>query len=299
MTRIGSILLATDFSEDAGHAATRAAMLASEAQASLTLMHVLPAPMLQSLRSMFGNASGAEAGLLDDARQSLSALAAMLAAAAGRAVGEELRVGRVVDEILGASSGFDLLVLGAHGANPLRDLIIGTTAERLLSKLRRPALVIRQPARESYRQVVVAIDFSPDSSAALRTALEVAPNAAITAVHAFDIPFENKLRAAGVPDDEVERHRVQARQSAMQEIERTAVQAGAAPGSIARIVQQGAPGRLLLEHAEHLGADLIVVGKHGQSGVEELLLGSVTRHLLADARCDVLVARHAADGPLP
>ena len=41
--------------------------------------------------------------------------------------------------------------------------------------------------------------------------------------------------------------------------------------------------------ADALEPDLIVMGKHGQSGWEDMLLGSVTKHVILDATCDVLV----------
>jgi nucleotide-binding universal stress UspA family protein len=299
MSVFRTVLAATDFSEDAGHAAARAALLARELPARLSLIHVVPAPMLQALRSLFGSGADAEARLLEDARQSIATLAGLLGDRGSPAIAHEVRVGRVVDELLEAATTSDLLVLGAHGSNPLRDLILGTTAERLISRLTRPALVVRQPSRTSYRQVLVATDFSPDADAALRGALQLAPRAALTVVHAFDIPFENKLRAAGVSDDEIAGYRVRARRTAMQEIERSVAQAGGDPASVARIVQQGAAGRVLLEHAEQLDADLVVIGKHGQSGVEELMLGSVTRHVLSDAKCDVLVVRRRPEEERP
>jgi nucleotide-binding universal stress UspA family protein len=41
-----------------------------------------------------------------------------------------------------------------------------------------------------------------------------------------------------------------------------------------------------------MDADLIVMGKRGQSMVEELLLGSVTKHVLAHSSSDVFIAGH-------
>lgn len=41
-----------------------------------------------------------------------------------------------------------------------------------------------------------------------------------------------------------------------------------------------------------MDADLIVMGKHGRSALEELLLGSVTEHVLAYSGCDVFIAGH-------
>ena len=47
--------------------------------------------------------------------------------------------------------------------------------------------------------------------------------------------------------------------------------------------------RLVELEREH-GCDLVVLGKHGVSATQDLLLGSVTRHVLAEGRADVLVS---------
>ncbi|MHB1402423.1 MAG: universal stress protein [Thiobacillus sp.] len=49
----------------------------------------------------------------------------------------------------------------------------------------------------------------------------------------------------------------------------------------------------IIEHEQTTDADLIVMGKHGQSVMEELLLGSVTKHVLAYSSSDVLIAGYA------
>ena len=62
-------------------------------------------------------------------------------------------------------------------------------------------------------------------------------------------------------------------------------------GGIQGVVGRGYPARVVLDAAEKRGADLIAVGKRGRSGLERLLIGSLTRHVLGESRCDVLVAR--------
>ena len=47
---------------------------------------------------------------------------------------------------------------------------------------------------------------------------------------------------------------------------------------------------MIIEQEQECDCDLIVVGKHGESVLEELLLGSVTKHVLAESQCDVLVS---------
>ena len=56
-------------------------------------------------------------------------------------------------------------------------------------------------------------------------------------------------------------------------------------------VLTGAPKRAIVEEAEGWGADLIVVGSHGYSSWERVLLGSVSQAIAAHARCSVEIVR--------
>lgn len=47
----------------------------------------------------------------------------------------------------------------------------------------------------------------------------------------------------------------------------------------------------VLHAAQELGADLIMVGSHGKTGVERVVLGSVSERIVREARCAVMVAR--------
>jgi len=66
---------------------------------------------------------------------------------------------------------------------------------------------------------------------------------------------------------------------------------------LSHAVAHGHPSRLILAKSRQLRADLVVIGKQGRSAAEDLLLGSVTRHVLSDAKCDVLVVQEAAARP--
>lgn len=56
-------------------------------------------------------------------------------------------------------------------------------------------------------------------------------------------------------------------------------------------VERGKVSDVILAKEKDLSADLIVIGKHGQSMIEELLFGSTTRYVLVGSQCDVLVVQ--------
>jgi nucleotide-binding universal stress UspA family protein len=47
---------------------------------------------------------------------------------------------------------------------------------------------------------------------------------------------------------------------------------------------------VLVQQEQEFDCDLIVMGKQGESSVEDMLLGSVTRYALAQSQCDVLIS---------
>lgn len=283
------LLVATDFSDDARQAALRAADLAAQLGAQLELLHVVSGSSLSSLRELFNLGSEAGTRLTDDARRMLGELAEEIAEKTGFAAMPRVQTGHVVNEIISAADQADMLVLGARGMSPLRDVFLGTTAEKLLHKCKRPVLVSKRPPHGPYRRVIVPVDLSTHSAAALRMAAWVAPQSYITIIHAFDVPFEGKLWLAGVVDAEIQRYRTLAREQAQDRIEALMRGLGDPSLRVHQMVEHGDPARIILEQEEAMNPDLVVIGKHGQSIMGDFLLGSVARHVLSNARCDVLV----------
>lgn len=293
MTTLNRILALTDLSAPARHAADRAARLARETGATLTLLHVLPQAALDTLRQWLGPAPAQQ--VHDDAQRQLLQLAAELAGARHAVVDTRLTGGSVLDEVDHEADALaaDLVVLGARGTSFLRRLVLGTTAERLLRRTTRPLLVVRQSAHEPYRCVLLALDFSPWSPAVLALARQLAPTAHWILFHAFQVPFEEKLHFAGVDPATIEHYRQQARASAVQRLHAAASQAGLTPGAWTPCIVEGEASQRLVEQEQELDCDLVVLGKHGQSAAEDLLLGSVTKHVIAEGAADLLVATTA------
>jgi nucleotide-binding universal stress UspA family protein len=67
--------------------------------------------------------------------------------------------------------------------------------------------------------------------------------------------------------------------------------------SMSTVVQAGEPRRVILDAAAAWRADLIVVGSHGKTGIDRLLLGSVSEHIARHATCSVEIVRMANENP--
>lgn len=293
MKRIQRLLAATDLSAPARHAAERAALVARELGADLDLLHVISASPVGRLRRLLVEApADLEARVIADARGDVERLGEALRTACGVVAHAEVVSGELLAEINGraAANGADLLVLGARGASFMRHLLLGSTAERLVRKSNRPLLVVKQPPHDAYRRVLVAVDFSPSSLPALALARAVAPAAELIVLNAYEVPFEDRLRSAGLAEDTLQRYRTIARRQALQGMHTLLAAAGLEPGGTETIVRQGDASSLVIEQEQERDCDLIVVGRHGENALEAILIGSVTRHVLQQSQGDVLVS---------
>ncbi|MER6677412.1 universal stress protein [Streptomyces sp. NPDC000983] len=136
------------------------------------------------------------------------------------------------------------------------------------------------------RRVVVGVDGSPSSGAALRWAVRYAAlvDARVDAVSAWNLPGADTWSAPAVDADVDE---AAARQALTQELDDVlgAESAGAVHARLAR----GNPVEVLLRAAE--GAEILVVGSRGRGGFARALLGSVSHHVAQHAQCPVVIVR--------
>jgi nucleotide-binding universal stress UspA family protein len=289
-----TVLSATDFSADARQAAERAALLcAAGAMAGSTLLHVMQASWLDSVRRLVKLPAEAEAAMLAEATAKLGHWASEIGARTGFVPQTGVRIGSVVDTLLREAEEHELLALGARGRHPLRDFALGTTAEHLLRRTRKPLLVVRRPAASGYRRVLVALDFSPHSRTALEWAVRLGPLAEVHALHVFEMPFEGMMHYSGVDTALVEQYRREAHAEATGEMRRFIADTRHRPsgGCIPRSpAASTSPARCRNGRSPSMPTWSWSASTASRFA-EQLLLGSVTLHLLAQCPCDVLVAQ--------
>lgn len=286
---IRTVIAATDFSFSAHRAARRAAVVAKVHGAALHLLHVLDSSSAKALRRR-SPAIDVEQPLHLEAERALNSLADDVAAAGGAVTERLLREGRVMDEILVAAASSDLVVLGPRGINPVRDFILGSTAERMARMIECPMLVVKQDPQIPYENVLVPVDFSDYSAPALRFAADLAPGAALHVLHALDCPLQGRLRSAGVTEEGIAAYCDELHREANASM--AELTAGLAERTLFRTVQAADARVSINEVAAANNCTLIVMGKQGRSWLSEHILGSVTRMVLERATCDVAVVPH-------
>src|SRR5690606_33810109 len=78
-----------------------------------------------------------------------------------------------------AQAGADILLVGPARFNSLTDFVLGTAVDYLLRHASTPLLVVRDKPFNPYRHVLVAVDFSAPSAAALTVAAALFPSCSI------------------------------------------------------------------------------------------------------------------------
>ena len=135
------------------------------------------------------------------------------------------------------------------------------------------------------KTIVVPVDFSSESLAAVGTALDIARSA--SDVHVVHVIPELNVAEAGVIWQEIDdtcrrQHAADAMRKELSDEKYSQIQID---------VEVGDPGHRVADFAKRTGADLIVMPSHGRRGLAHMLLGSVAERVVRLSHCPVLVLR--------
>lgn len=147
-----------------------------------------------------------------------------------------------------------------------------------------------------FKQILVPVDGSATSLAAIDKAAGLARafGSQVTAIFVIDpYPFTGVGADFAYGQDQ---YLNAARAEAGVAIEAANARLSAAGVAVdTKVVESHAVWRGVLEAADAVGADLIVMGSHGRRGLEKLVLGSVAQSVLSHTRINTLVVRDDVD----
>jgi nucleotide-binding universal stress UspA family protein len=260
----------------------RAGLLARDNRADLTLLHVVDDDRPPDLLALEMREADR---ILDEQIGANAALRALRP----RALAVE---GNPFDGILriAASTGADLIVMGAPRKRLLRDILVGTTVERVIRTGPLPVLMVNREVDQSYRTALAAVDMSGPSANAITAgmALGLPAGAGLTLVHAFKPLAKGKLVHAGLGQDTIDGHVAEERERAARELNAFLDANGLGGQGRPMRIDEGAPSAVISTAVEQLKPDVLIMGTHGRSGIAKALLGSVAEEVLRALEIDIL-----------
>ena len=179
--------------------------------------------------------------------------------------------------------GAELLVVGRHRHGAIDRMLGGETTLQVMRRSAIPVLAVDCDLGIAHT-VVAAVDFSPSSIRAAKTALHLMGSSGTLYMVFVEPPAELLPNGFALPEEARTTHDI------VTSFRRFADGLGKHPGIHAEpVVLGGRPVSALVQFAERVGADVIATGSHGHGRVERFLLGSVSTGLARNATCGVLV----------
>jgi len=299
------VLLAYDGSAGAAEAAALTAAIPWPSDAVLRVVSVIE-PILTPISGPWDRAAGLsselDAAITAAADETLREAVSRLGASGGSVDGKVLR-GRAASAIVDAARDLraDLVIVGSRGHGAIATLLLGSVSSEVVDRASCPVLVAR---RESLTRTIFATDDSPSAQEA-EALLARSPIFAGLPIHVLSVaevvrPWTTGIAptmyrqvldayAAELRESKAEHHQIAA--DAATRLRKSGRTVDSETGD-------GDPAAEIIAVAQERGADLIVLGSRGRTGLIRLVLGSVARNVLSGSTASVLVVHERTENAL-
>jgi nucleotide-binding universal stress UspA family protein len=291
------VLLATDGSEEALLAATAAAGLSTMTGSELHVLTVGPEYPYYELPDYPARFEEVVEAQRREAKEVLDEQVRKIEESGGTVEEAHLEMGvppgRTIVHV-GEKLGAGLVVVGSRGRGPMKRAVMGSVSSSVVHHAHCPVLVVRGEERDyPPGRILLALDGSEESTAAARTAVELADH------------LESELHVVHVgelkPVYHPERHGYHALHEELQEraqrlLDEQANEVRSAGGTVAKAhLMMGRPDEEIVVLGEEIAAGLIVTGSRGLGGIRRALMGSVSNSVVRHAHCPVMVVRREGE----
>ncbi len=177
----------------------------------------------------------------------------------------------IVDEA--AKNNVEMIIMGGRGRTGLMRLMMGSVTAKTIGHAPCKVMVVPRYAKLNFEKILIATDGSIFSELASREAISVAKRTGSSLIALSVAKKDENLPVAKESVDMVR-----------QVAEREGIKVEA-------LTLKGEPYEVIVKTAEQKNAGLIVVGSYGRTGIERLLMGSVTERVIGHSGCAVLVVK--------
>lgn len=292
MTQVKRILVGHDLQAGGKTALESAVALADRCGATVRLLHVVE-PL-----DAYQRASHPLTSPLTVEEISARAGATLQAIAAGQEsqrlkLEYEVRTGKPFVELIVAAKAWpaDLIVVG--GTSRMEEPFLGTTSERVLRKALVPVMVAKKALSSQAKTFLVPTDFSSCAKNAAEEAINLARcfSGRVVFFHVlyrfYTVAYAHELGVSlpispPAPEDIEPDWKTFLDNLPLENIDWE------------KSAEEGEAATAIVQRAERIQADAIVMGTHGRTGLPHMLLGSVAEKVARTASCPVLTVRPEA-----
>jgi nucleotide-binding universal stress UspA family protein len=186
----------------------------------------------------------------------------------------------------------DMIIMGRRGRTGLRRLLMGSVTAKVIGHAPCDVLVVPRAAEIRYQKIMVATDGSKYSVAAAAEAVGIAKRCKASLYVVSVVPSETAspfdIVHSEMQHEMIAQNEFRQGEKNVNDLLVIAKQEGVKAEGL---IVEGRPYEAIVENAREKGVDLIVMGSHGRTGLERLLMGSVTERVVGHADCSVLIAK--------
>lgn len=296
------VLLAYDGSAGATEAVGLAETIAWPTDSALRVVNVVEPALMSAAGSWEAGAiltPELDAAITAYAREIIHEVVERLRSSGMSVDGQVLR-DRAASAIVDAARDFaaDVVMVGSRGHGTIASLLLGSVSSEIVDHADCPVLVARTA---NLRRVVFATDGSPAARAAeailggwpIFRGVPIDVVSVARVVHPWTVGVAPTMyeQVRDADADELRAAKVEHERIAEEAVVRLREAGGAADAQM----RHGDPASEIVAAAEERGADLIILGSRGRSGLTRVLLGSVARNVLSGSTASVLIVRAGAE----
>jgi len=167
----------------------------------------------------------------------------------------------------------NMIILSSHGRTGLKRLMMGSVTAKVIGHAPCNVLIVPLDAKVDCKKILAATDGSDYSEIASREAISMAK---LSGGSLLTLSVAKRDENIPVAEESVKIVKELAEREGVQVVASTL---------------KGEPYEVIVKTAEQYNAGLIVVGSHGRTGIERLLMGSVTERIIGHSKSPVLVVR--------
>ena len=184
----------------------------------------------------------------------------------------------------------DVIVMGRRGRTGLKRLMMGSVTAKVIGHSHCKVLVVPAAAELDWKNVLAATDGSKQGNKAVTEAITIAKRcgACLTIVSSIAADDLVELEDSSLFLKDIAGQVLSQMEKNISELKELALKEGVKAEGF---VLSGKAAEAITNTAKESNADLIVVGSHGRTGLDRLLMGSVTERVIGLSSCAVLVVK--------